>query len=308
MMRRRLLILGAALLWDRYFGEPPARVHPVVGVGKVIDRAMEHGIRGDRRKDQARGLLMAVGVPVAVFGMTATAMGALGRLGSIPAIVGGAFLLKSSFAISAMETEGRRVSAALWAGDLPGARESLSGIVSRDVWALDESGVASAAISTIAENVADSAVGPMLAYGIFGVPGAMAYRAINTMDTMAGYRDHRADFGRAAAKLDDAANWVPARVAGGAVVASAAMTGMDSRSAVRTMLREHSRTESPNGGWPIGATAGALGVEVEKVGHYRLGPEGRKATPPDIDRSLRLFAGAAAVGAVIAAGLIMARR
>ena len=308
MMRRRLLILGAALLWDRYFGEPPARVHPVVGVGKVIDRAMEHGIRGDRRKDQARGLLMAVGVPVAVFGMTATAMGALGRLGSIPAIVGGAFLLKSSFAISAMETEGRRVSAALGAGDLPGARESLSGIVSRDVSELDESGVASAAISTIAENVADSAVGPMLAYGIFGVPGAMAYRAINTMDTMAGYRDHRADFGRAAAKLDDAANWVPARVAGGAVVASAAMTGMDSRSAVRTMLREHSRTESPNGGWPIGATAGALGVEVEKVGHYRLGPEGRKATPPDIDRSLRLFAGAAAVGAVIAAGLIMARR
>ena len=308
MMRRRLLILGAALLWDRYFGEPPARVHPVVGVGKVIDRAMEHGIRGDRREDQARGLLMAVGVPVAVFGMTATAMGALGRLGSIPAIVGRAFLLKSSFAISAMETEGRRVSAALGAGDLPGARESLSGIVSRDVSALDESGVASAAISTIAENVADSAVGPMLAYGIFGVPGAMAYRAINTMDTMAGYRDHRADFGRAAAKLDDAANWVPARVAGGAVVASAAMTGMDSRSAVRTMLREHSRTESPNGGWPIGATAGALGVEVEKVGHYRLGPEGRKATPPDIDRSLRLFAGAAAVGAVIAAGLIMARR
>ena len=273
MMRRRLLILGAALLWDRYFGEPPARVHPVVGVGKVIDIAMEHGIRGDRRKDQARGLLMAVGVPVAVFGMTATAMGALGRLGSIPAIVGGAFLLKSSFAISAMETEGRRVSAALGAGDLPGARESLSGIVSRDVSALDESGVASAAISTIAENVADSAVGPMLAYGIFGVQGAMAYRAINTMDTMAGYRDHRADFGRAAAKLDDAANWVPARVAGGAVVASAAMTGMDSRSAVRTMLREHSRTESPNGGWPIGATAGALGVEVEKVGHYRLGPE-----------------------------------
>ncbi|MCH7734635.1 MAG: cobalamin biosynthesis protein CobD [Chloroflexi bacterium] len=307
-MRQRLLILGAALLWDRFFGEPPARVHPVVGVGKVIDAAMEHGIRGDPRKDQARGVIMAVAIPMAVFGMTAAAMGALGRLGSIPAILGGAFLLKSSFAISAMETEGRRVAAALAAGDLPGARESLSGIVSRDVSALDESGVASAAISTIAENVADSAVGPMLAYGVFGVPGAMAYRAINTMDTMAGYRDHRADFGRAAAKLDDAANWVPARVAGGAVVASAAMRGMDSRSAARTMLRQHSRTESPNGGWPIGATAGALGVEVEKVGHYRLGPESRSAEGPDIDRSLRLFAGAAAVGAVIAAGLILARR
>ncbi len=307
-MRRRLLILATALLWDRYLGEPPARVHPVVGVGKVVDMAMERGIRGDRRQDQARGVLMAISVPIAVFGMTATVMGALGRLGSIPGILAAAYLLKSSFAISAMETEGRRVAAALEEGDLEGAREFLSGIVSRDVSTLDESGVASAAISSIAENVADSAVGPMLAYGAFGVPGAMAYRAINTMDTMAGYRDHRSDFGRAAAKLDDAANWVPARVAGGAVVASAAMTGMDSSSAARTMLREHSRTESPNGGWPIGATAGALGVEVEKVGHYRLGPEGRRPTLPDIDRSLRLFAGAAAVGAVIAAGLILARR
>ena len=111
-MKQRLLILGAALLWDRFFGEPPARVHPVVGVGKVIDVAMEQGIRGEPRQDQARGLLMAVAVPMAVFGMANTAMAGLGRLGSIPAILGGAFLLKSSFAISAMETEGRRVSAA----------------------------------------------------------------------------------------------------------------------------------------------------------------------------------------------------
>ena len=302
------MILGAALVWDRLFGEPPERVHPVVGVGKVVDLAMEQGIRGEPRRDQARGLMMAIGLPMAVFGMGATAMSVLGRLGAVPAIVGGAFLLKSSFALSAMETEGRRVAEALDEDDLDAARESLSGIVSRDVSALDASGVASAAISTIAENVSDSAIGPMLAYGAFGVPGAMAYRAINTMDTMAGYRDHRADFGRVPAKLDDAANWVPARIAGGAIVASAAMTGMDYDSAARTMLQEHSRTESPNGGWPIGAAAGALGVEVEKVGHYRFGGENRKASGPDIDRSLRLYTGAAAVGAVIAVGLILARR
>ena len=307
-MKRRLMILFGAIAWDRVFGEPPERVHPVVAVGKVVDVAMARGIRGEPRQDQARGVMVAIGVPWVVFGLATTAMGALGKIGSLPAIVGGAFLLKSSFALRAMETEGREVAAALDAGDLPGARDALSGIVSRDVSALDESGVASAAISSIAENVADSAVGPMLAYGAFGVPGAMAYRAINTMDTMAGYRDHRADFGRAAAKLDDAANWVPARVAGGAVVASAAMTGMDSGSAARTMLQQHSRTESPNGGWPIGAAAGALGVEVAKAGHYRLGSENRKATLPDIERSLRLYTGAAAVGAAIAAGLILARR
>lgn len=196
----------------------------------------------------------------------------------------------------------------LEAGYPEAARESLSRIVSRDVSELDDSEIASATISSVAENVTDSVVGPLVAYGAFGLPGAAAYRAIDTLDSIIGYRGKYEHLGKAAAKLDDAASYVPARLAGGAVVAAASVTpGYDGPSSARTMIEQHDRTESPNGGWPIGAMAGALEVEVEKTGHYRLGPEGKRPAARDIRRANRLFAGAALVAIGIAAGLIIAK-
>ena len=160
----------------------------------------------------------------------------------------------------------------------------------------------------MAENVTDSVVGPLVAYGAFGLPGAAAYRAIDTIDSMIGYRGKYEHLGAAAAKLDDAASFVPARLAGGAVVAAAsALPGYDAPASAQTMIEQHGRTESPNGGWPIGAMAGALGVEVEKTGHYKLGPEGKRPAASDISRANRLFAGAALVAIGIAAGLIIAK-
>lgn len=305
-MWTRLATLGLALLWDAFLGEPPAAVHPVVGMGRVVDMASKRGLSGDARSQMARGAMLAGALPLATFAAATVAMRALRAFGSIPAIIGGAYLLKSSFAVSGMRDAARRVSQALEDDDLTHARAAVAEIVSRDVSGLDESGLASAAVGSIAENVTDSAVGPLLAYGAFGVPGALAYRAVNTMDTMIGYRDHREHFGKPAARLDDAVNWIPARVSGAAVVAASAGSGMDTRAAWRTMLREHGRTDSPNGGWPISATAGALGIEIEKVGHYKLGPPGVRPRQEDIERSLRLFTRAATIGAVLAAGLVIA--
>lgn len=306
-MWTRLGTLVLALAWDAFLGEPPEPVHPVVGMGRAVDAASRRGMDGTAREQTARGALLAGALPLAAFSAGTVAIKSLRSLGAIPAMIGGAFLLKTTFAVSGMRRAGNRVSESLADGDLPAARSAVGKIVSRDVSDLDESGVASAAVGSIAENVTDSAIGPLLAFALLGVPGALAYRAVSTMDSMIGYRDHRRHFGRAAARLDDIVNWIPARIGGASVVAASAASGMDSRAAWRTMIDEHSRTQSPNGGWPIGAAAGALGVEIEKVGYYRLGPPGERPERSDIDRSLRLFTGAAAVGVLMAVIVVAAR-
>jgi adenosylcobinamide-phosphate synthase len=304
----KLAVLGAALVWDRVLGEPPEKIHPVVGMGKVTDAAMAAGITGERRRDRYSGAVLAAGLPLAVLAATSLAERGLGKLGTAASIIGGAFLLKSTFAIKSMDDEVTAVSDGLKRGDVEEARASLSRIVSRDPSAYSEDQVASAAISSVSENITDSAVGPMLMYGMFGLPGAMAYRAINTLDTMVGYEDHRRYFGEASARLDDVINLVPARVSGGIIVAAAATSGMDAKRSAKTMMNEHERTPSPNGGWSIGAAAGALGVEVEKLDVYSLGPADVRPGHKDVDRSLKLFKRAALVGAAVAAGMIVAKR
>ena len=306
-MWRALLTLGLAVIWDRFLGEPPEKIHPVVWMGRAAEFIGEP--TGDAETDSRRGLIAAAVLPLASVAVAAVAGRILNRMGPIPAILGGAFLLKSMFAIRGMTDEAAMVDQDLSAGSSEAARSSLSRIVSRDVSDLDDSEIASATISSVAENVTDSVVGPLVAYGAFGLPGAAAYRAIDTIDSMIGYRGKYEHLGAAAAKLDDAASFVPARLAGGAVVAAAsALPGYDAPASAQTMIEQHGRTESPNGGWPIGAMAGALGVEVEKTGHYKLGPEGKRPGASDISRANRLFAGAALVAIGIAAGLIIAKR
>lgn len=302
----KLGTLGLALAWDRYFGEPPDDVHPVVWMGKAARKLMGKPT-GDARQDFARGLAVAVGLPVASAVAGALVMRELRRAGALPALIGGAFLLKSTFAVRAMNEHARRVEASLKEGDTEGARKAAGMIVSRDVSKLDAAGIANTAVGSVAENVTDSVTGPLLAYALFDVPGALAYRAVNTLDAMYGYHGEYEYLGKAAARLDDAVSYIPARIAGPAVVATAAALGMDAPGAARTMARENSRTPSPNSGWPIGAAAGALGVEIEKVGYYRLGPPGKKVRTRDIDRSLKLFNGAAAVTALLAAAIIVDR-
>ena len=288
-------------------GEPPGALHPVVWMGRAA--SMMGRPTGNRRLDFRRGLFAAVALPVVSAASAELATRVLNRAGPLLSLAGGAFLLKSMFAIRAMTDEAGEVERNLSADSPDEARDSLSRIVSRDVSGLDESGIASATISSVAENVTDSVAGPLLAYGMFGLPGAAAYRAIDTLDSMIGYRGEYENLGSAAARLDDAAAYLPARVAGGAVVtASAFLAGHDAVGSARTMIEQHGRTGSPNGGWPIGAMAGALGVEVEKVGSYKLGPKNARPTSRDIRKANRLFAGAALVAAGIAAGLIIARR
>jgi adenosylcobinamide-phosphate synthase len=216
-----------------------------------------------------------------------------------------AVLLKSVFSLRRLLEAGREVELALRAGDLPAARRSVSWhLVSRDTSTLGAGQVASAAVESLAENLPDSFLAPLLAYAAGGLPLAWAYRFGNTADAMVGYHDEQHEhLGKFAARLDDALNWLPSRLGGALLALAAPAVGGEARQAWRVMRDQHGRTLSPNAGWPMSAVAGALGVRLEKAGHYRL--EGGPDLPgaDDVRRARRLVLAAAVLGAALAAGL-----
>lgn len=215
-----------------------------------------------------------------------------------------ALAFKSTFALRGLAGAAAAVAADLERGDLPTARARVGrDLVSRPTASLDEARVASAAIESVAENATDSLIAPLLFYAVFGLPGAFFYRAVNTADAMIGYRQADLEhFGKAAARLDDLLNLVPARLCALALVAGAGLAGADARGALDVMRRDRGRTASPNAGWTMAAMAGALGVSLEKPGHYVLG-EGRRPSANDVRRSLAvLWRAAACAAAAIALG------
>lgn len=264
-------MLAGALLLDLLAGEYPGRLHPVVWMGQVTDKLVDFAPAEGARGQFLFGCLLVV-VVVAVFALPLWLLLEWLR-GASPgfAVVAGALALKPAFSIRALAAAARRVEAALIEGDLPVAQAAVGHLVSRDVGGLGPGQVASATVESVAENFTDSVVAPLLWFVVLGVPGAIAYRAVNTMDAMVGYHGRYEFIGKAAARLDDVLNWVPARMAGLLLVAAAPFSGMRAGPAWRTMLAEHATTESPNAGWTMSAMAGALGVRLEKVGAYVLG-------------------------------------
>jgi adenosylcobinamide-phosphate synthase len=180
-------------------------------------------------------------------------------------------------------------------------------LVSRPTAGLDSSSVASAAVESVAENTTDSVVAPLLFYAVLGLPGAAVYRAVNTADAVLGYRTGVLEhFGKAAARLDDLLNLLPARLAAALLVIAAPLAGASASGAVRVLWADGQRTASPNAGLAMAAAAGALDLRLEKPGHYRLGA-GRPPVPADIRRSVRLLWTAVGLAtAAVAAGLAAA--
>ncbi|MBN9618173.1 MAG: cobalamin biosynthesis protein CobD, partial [Actinobacteria bacterium] len=209
-----------------------------------------------------------------------------------------------------LRSEGRAVHDHLAAGDLAAAREQVTHLVGRDPSVLDEDGVARAALESVAENTCDAIVAPLFWGAIAGVPGLLAYRAANTLDAMVGHRSPRyADFGWAAARLDDAANLVPARLTAALVAVAAPAVGADGLAALRTARRDGRRHPSPNSGFSEAAYAGAIGLRLGGRNVYAgrveerpvLG-DGRTPEVEDLLRATRLCA-AVTVAAGVAAGV-----
>lgn len=218
-------------------------------------------------------------------------------------------LLKQTFSIRLLLEEGAGVAGSLERRQLDEARLRLRALVSRPTGELSAELCASAAIESLAENVADSIAAPLIFYSLFGLPAAAAYRVVNTADAMVGYHGETEWLGKAAARIDDVLNWVPSRLSAMAVTGAAlALRGpAAAASARRTWRQDGARTASPNAGRPMAAMAGALERRLEKRGHYVLGDRYREPGAADVRAAVRLTSVAAALLAA-AALLWVARR
>jgi adenosylcobinamide-phosphate synthase len=305
-----LVVLGGALAVDLFVGEPPNALHPVVWMGRFYRalrrRAPALGRAGRPAAAFAYGAFMALAGPVG-FGVAAWA--AIRALAPWPPLQLALeiYLLKSAFAIRALGGAAAAVARALAAGDLSAARAALRSLVSRDPATLSAPLVAAAAVESVAENASDSWVAPLVYFVVGGVPAALAYRACNTLDALIGYHGETEWLGKPAARLDDAANLVPARLTAALVVAASALAGASASGAARIWWRDGGATESPNAGRPMAAMAGALGVQLEKVGHYRLGDAGAALDAAAVMRAVAVVYVACALAALSGAALIVVR-
>ena len=296
-----LLVLVGALALDTVAGEPPDALHPVVWMGRFYGWLRRRAPSGKSPAAAfAYGCLMALAGPL-VFGGAAWAVGAALTPLLLLRIVVEIYLLKSALSVRMLGQAAIAVARALADGDATAARFGLRSLVSRDTALLDEPLMAAAAVESVAENASDSLVAPLCFFIVAGVPGAIAYRACNTLDSMIGYHGDTEWLGKAAARLDDAANLVPARVTAALFVAASAIVGASAAGALRIWWRDAARTESPNAGRPMAAMAGALGVSLEKIGCYRLGDAVAPVGADTIDRAVSMLYVASALGAIACA-------
>jgi adenosylcobinamide-phosphate synthase len=282
--------LVAAYAIDRVLGEPSDRLHPVAWMGTTIAIGRDWALRAGRLGQLVRGVVVALAVP-ALFALLAhCALRASGRLPFAPVTVFlvTVILLKPMFAVRSLRDAAFAVRDALERDDLEAARRGLGSLCSRDASSLDAHELIAATIESVAENASDSVVAPIFFFACFGVPGAVFYRAVNTLDAMIGYHGRYEYVGKAAARLDDALNLVPARLTSLLLLAGGLGSGASVGRGVATLLRDGAKTESPNAGRPMAAMAGLLGLRLAKPGHYALGDAHDEPRPEHITVAWRI--------------------
>ena len=291
----------AGFLIDCVLGDPYRLPHPVIFIGKWISR-FEKFLR--RRFPKTEKGERAAGKWLVVLTIAVSFLPPL-------ALVIAAYLISpwlyfaletimcwQIFAAHSLRKESMKVARALEKGDPEAARAALGNLVGRDTATLDEAGMIRAAVETVAENTSDGVVAPMLAMTLFGAAGGFFYKAINTMDSMVGYRNEKyLHFGRAAAKTDDAANFVPSRISALFMILAAGPCGLDAAGAWRIFRRDRRKHASPNSAQTESACAGALGVRLAGDAYYGgvlhkkeyIGDAKREIETADVRRANRLM-------------------
>jgi adenosylcobinamide-phosphate synthase len=290
-------VLLVACGLDLAFGEPPNVAHPVAWMGRAI--AWVHQ-SGRRRAPAVAFLLGSVGVLGGVAVVAGIAWGLLVLLAEVPAalrIGTEAVLLKSTVSLRRLLGVAEEVRHALEQADVAEARTRLGHhLVSRPTQDLSPEEVACATVESLAENFTDAVVAPILWFLLLGVPGALAYRFVNTADAVLGYRDAEREWlGKPAARLDDVFNWVPARLATLFLLASGWLVGASIRDGLRVWHRDAGTTASPNAGQTMATMAGLLRVQLTKRGQYALGDPLSPLTARTIVRAQRLVGAAMAL-------------
>ncbi len=280
MIVESMVIAASALGLDLALGDPRSRFHPTAWIGAVI-AWITPLVRHQSRAVERIGGVFIVGITVAiVLTILAALYLAISALASgwaaiAASIIAGSLLLKSTIAIRGMERHALAVADSLDRGSLDSARASLSMIVKRDTKDLDRNHVISGVLESIGENTVDGITGPLFYFAVFGIPGALVYRVVNTADSMIGYKsDIFRDVGWFAARCDTLLNLVPSRLTGLVMILSVRIMGGDWRASYNIMIRDAKKTPSANAGYPMAALAGAIGARFEKADHYRLGDGG----------------------------------
>ena len=284
-----LLILALALILDFAFGDPPDAFHPVAWMGKVISSLEKRGMSRPTSSHFAYGVMIAI-VVIALFTTPAyLLLSYLESVSLVAYVITGAILLKLTFSFRELRRTALKIKNLLHDEKLDRARFELRALVGRDTSTLSKPHLVSATVESVAESTCDSFVAPLFFFLIFGIPGAIAYRAVNTLDSMIGYHGRYEHLGKFASRADDMLNYIPARVTALLLVAAAFFSGRNGKKAWRVALSDHSKTESPNAGWPMAATAGALNVQLEKANHYKLGGANARLVSKTIGESLTLM-------------------
>ena len=285
MIRFILEAFLLAVALDLVFGEPAPVFHPVVWIGTLIGFLDRHAPRAMRR---LYGVIMALFcislMAVAGYGITLV----LYQFSPLLSLLATAFLLKSTFSFSFLWRVSDEIYKDLKAGRTEAARARLPALVGRDVSKLDEGQMASCVIESLGESFVDGIFSPLSFFAIFGLPGALAYRAGNTLDSMVGYRDEKhLKLGWASARIDDLLNFIPARLSVILIAVAAIAYGGPLRT-IRIGLRDGRNAPSINSGYPMAAYAGALNIRLEKLNYYVLGEGLKPCGIDDIPRAIRL--------------------
>jgi adenosylcobinamide-phosphate synthase len=286
-----VLIFTLAFLIDLVLGEYPDRIHPTIGIGKMITFLKSKSKSPNPKVEKANGVLMALTIILVVSLPIFVLLFWLRLLpyGEILYIIVGAILFKATFAITGMGQYTKPIAKALKQKDLAEARKWLPYIVRRDPKSLNERQIISAAVESIAESTTDGITAPFFFYALFGVPGAFAYRVINTLDSRVGYKNTEfKNIGWFSAKMDTITNYIPARVTAYLMVVAAFIMREDWWESYRILQRDKHKTVSPNAGYTISAMAGALNIQLEKQGCYTLGDDHGIATE-HIPKALRVM-------------------
>ena len=293
-------VLGGFVL-DALFGDPAWLPHPVVYMGKAISK-LEKFLRLRLPKtpqgELLGGAIVAFCLPVGTFLLTGLVCWGAARLHPLLGLAVQMFWCGQALAARGLVQESTNVYKELKKPDLPGARKAVSRIVGRDTAELTAEGVTKAAVETVAENASDGVIAPLLYMLIGGAPLALTYKAINTMDSMLGYKNEKyLYFGRVPAKLDDVANYIPSRLAGLLWVAAAAFMHNDAKGAWKIWRRDRRNHASPNSAQTESACAGALGVQLAGPAYYfgeyyakpTIGDALRPIEPEDILRANQMM-------------------
>ena len=264
-----LLIIIIALIIDLLFGEFPAKIHPVVWMGKLIDILKGYLIN---YRSEISGIILTF-LLLITFTLATYVLISLSALNYILYILVSSIILTTTFAIKALISSAEGIKKDL-EHDIGTARKSMSYLVSRDTINLSSEEIVSATVETLTENITDSVTAPLFYTFLFGVPGAVAYRVVNTLDAMVGYKKPETiKIGWFPAKLDDILNYLPARITGILVVIAAVFLHLDWKNSYKIMIRDARKPDSPNSGYSMAATAGALGIKLKKIGYYEIGDD-----------------------------------